>query len=107
MQEQNEEKRQTMIKRNRASLQLTIAQEVINGLSVTKFGRRGRPHATHLIYDPTFPLALFWKSKNGEKSANGLDLNLVISVELGIKTPVLIKAGKKHSVSISHRGPLT
>ena len=90
--EQSEEQRQMLIKRNRASLQLSIAQEVINELQVVKHGRRGKPHETRLMYDPSHPLVLHWRSKNGIKSSQKLHLNLVEGMEMGIVTSVLKKS---------------
>lgn len=94
----SDDQRQNIIQRNRASLQLSIAQEVINDITITKHGRRGRPHASRLIYDPAHPLQLHWRSKNGQRSNQSLDLNLVKDLEMGIVTSVLKKAGKKYKM---------
>ena len=96
--DQSEEQRQMLIKRNRSSLQLSIAQEVINELQVVKHGRRGKPHETRLMYDPAHPLVLHWRSKNGIKSSQKLHLNLVEGMEMGIVTSVLKKASKKYKM---------
>lgn len=55
-------------RKQRLTLMLTLATGVVNDVRATKFGRRGRPHATRLCYDPSDPLRLRWVRKGGDRS---------------------------------------
>lgn len=59
-------------RKQRLTVTLTLATSVVNDTLVTKFGRRGRPHASRLLYDPTTPLQLRWRRKHGERSVESL-----------------------------------
>jgi hypothetical protein len=59
-------------RKQRLTLTLTLATGVVNDVRATKFGRRGRPHATRLCYDPSDPLRLRWVRKGGERSDESL-----------------------------------
>lgn len=63
------------------ALRLSIASQLVNGVSILKFGRRGKPHETYLSYELRDPLHLRWYRKNGGKSTQKLSLeNLRIVV---------------------------
>lgn len=82
-------------RRNRMSLQLAIAQDVVTSMTITKYGRLGAPHTTKLMYNATNPLNLHWRSKNGDKSCKSIRLDHTTSIDRGASTPILIRAQRK------------
>jgi hypothetical protein len=91
-------------KKNRIALKITLAQSIMNQMDILKFGRRGKPHATKLIYDGRNPLELHWISKKGEKSEECLnvdEIQVVFGPEDAVKlTPVLKRAVRKQGESL-------
>ncbi|GLE11534.1 hypothetical protein PINS_up024009 [Pythium insidiosum] len=69
--------RQLAVKKQRLTTQLSLATTALNELQVTKYGRRGKPHETRLSYDPGEPTKLHWVRKNGERSAEALDVDVL------------------------------
>jgi len=69
-------------RKQRLTVTLTLATSVVNDTLVTKFGRRGRPHASRLMYDPTSPLQLRWRRKHGERSIEYLDVDEIQVIEV-------------------------
>ncbi|GMF39645.1 unnamed protein product [Phytophthora fragariaefolia] len=68
--------------KQRLTVTLTLATSVVNDTLVTKFGRRGRPHASRLLYDPTSPLQLRWRRKHGERSVEYLAVDEIEVIEV-------------------------
>lgn len=68
-------------RKQRLTVQLTLATGVVNDIRATKFGRRGRPHATRLCYDPSDPLRLRWVRKSGERSDEFLVVDELVVLE--------------------------
>ncbi|EGZ13081.1 hypothetical protein PHYSODRAFT_513215 [Phytophthora sojae] len=68
-------------RKQRLTVTLTLATSVVNDTLVTKFGRRGRPHASRLLYDPTTPLQLRWRRKHGERSVEYLAVDEIEVIE--------------------------
>ncbi|ETP52568.1 hypothetical protein F442_02441 [Phytophthora nicotianae P10297] len=68
-------------RKQRLTVTLTLATSVVNDTLVTKFGRRGRPHASRLLYDPTTPLQLRWRRKHGERSVESLAVDEIEVIE--------------------------
>ncbi|UIZ25920.1 hypothetical protein KXD40_006106 [Peronospora effusa] len=54
---------------------------VVNDTKMTKSGRRGRPHTSCPLYDPTFPLQLRWRRKHGEWSTEYLAVDEIQVIE--------------------------
>ncbi|KAE9000119.1 hypothetical protein PR003_g19207 [Phytophthora rubi] len=69
-------------RKQRLTVTLTLATSVVNDTLVTKFGRRGRPHASRLLYDPTSPLQLRWRRKHGERSVECLAVDEIEVIEV-------------------------
>lgn len=74
---QVKKQKQLVVKKQRLTMQLSLATSVLNELHVTKYGRRGKPHETRLNYDPGQPTKLHWVRKNGERSAEFLEVDLL------------------------------
>ncbi|CEG49266.1 uncharacterized protein PHALS_07038 [Plasmopara halstedii] len=68
-------------RKQRLTITLTLATNTINDTIVTKFGRRGRPHASRLLYDPMTPLQLRWRRKHGERSVEFLVVDKIQVIE--------------------------
>ncbi|CAI5712074.1 unnamed protein product [Peronospora destructor] len=73
--------RAVVARKQRLKITLTLATSVVNDTKMTKFGRRGRPHASRLLYDPTFPLQLRWRRKHGEWSTEYLAVDEMQVIE--------------------------
>ncbi|KAF0705575.1 Aste57867_7014 [Aphanomyces stellatus] len=84
--------------KSKLTVTLQLAKNVINDLTLLKFGRRGKPHETKLFYDECHPTMLYWQSKQGERSTAFLPLHAVTAIEVGVTTAVLKKASKKQSI---------
>ncbi|KAG6950879.1 hypothetical protein JG688_00013973 [Phytophthora aleatoria] len=69
-------------RKQQLTVTLTLATSVVNDTLVTKFGRRGRPHASRLLYDPTTPLQLRWRRKHGERSVESLVVDEIEVIEV-------------------------
>ncbi|KAG7386569.1 hypothetical protein PHYPSEUDO_015477 [Phytophthora pseudosyringae] len=69
-------------RKQRLTVTLTLATSVVNDTLVTKFGRRGRPHSSRLLYDPTTPLQLRWRRKHGERSVEHLVVDEIEVIEV-------------------------
>lgn len=67
--------------KQRLTITLTLATNLVNDTVVTKFGRRGRPHASRLLYDPATPLQLRWRRKHGERSSEFLLVDKIQVIE--------------------------
>ncbi|DAZ93586.1 TPA: hypothetical protein N0F65_009934 [Lagenidium giganteum] len=95
--------KQLVARKHHLTLQLTIASGVLNELQLIKFGRRGKPHETKLIYDVGDPAKLFWQRKSGDKSEDCMDLDAVEVIEGGEPraSTVLKKAAKKYPLDPS------
>ncbi|RLN14335.1 hypothetical protein BBJ28_00014162 [Nothophytophthora sp. Chile5] len=74
-------------RKQRLTVTLTLATGVVNDTFVTKFGRRGRPHASRLLYDPSSPLQLRWRRKHGERSVEFLAVDEIQVVEIPDASP--------------------
>ncbi|RLN32551.1 hypothetical protein BBJ28_00016199 [Nothophytophthora sp. Chile5] len=74
-------------RKQRLTVTLTVATGVVNDTFVTKFGRRGRPHASRLLYDPSSPLQLRWRRKHGERSVEFLAVDEIRVVEIPDASP--------------------
>jgi hypothetical protein len=66
-----------MAKKQHLTMQLSLATSMINEIHITKYGRRGKPHDTKLYYDPGQPTKLHWIRKNGERSSESLEVDLI------------------------------
>ncbi|OQR96033.1 hypothetical protein THRCLA_07401 [Thraustotheca clavata] len=87
--------KQAIEAKSKQATTLQIAKAVINDLSITKYGRRGKPHDTKLFYDEAHPCILYWQSKQGDRSSSFLPLHAVKSIESGLVTPVFKRAARK------------
>ncbi|RMX63857.1 hypothetical protein DD238_005703 [Peronospora effusa] len=68
-------------RKHRLKVTLTLATSVVNDTKMSKSGRRGRPHTSRLLYDPTFPLQLRWRRKHGEWSTEYLAVDEIQVIE--------------------------
>ncbi|KAL4139125.1 hypothetical protein PRIC2_002623 [Phytophthora ramorum] len=80
-------------RKQRLTVTLTLASSVVNDTLVTKFGRRGRPHASRLMYDPTSPLQLRWRRKHGERSIEYLAVDEIQVIEVPDSSRLIAGAG--------------
>lgn len=76
-----EQTKQLVARKQRLTVQLTIATGVVNDVQVTKYGRRGKPHDTRLRYDPSDPLRLRWVRKSGDTSDEWLPVDEIQVLE--------------------------
>ncbi|CAH0474652.1 unnamed protein product [Peronospora belbahrii] len=68
--------------KQRLTVTLKLATGVVNNTTFRKYGRRGQPHVSRLLYNPKFPLQLRWRRKHGEWSAEYLALDEIQVVEV-------------------------
>ncbi|KAL3663299.1 hypothetical protein V7S43_011708 [Phytophthora oleae] len=90
-------------RKQRLTVTLTLATSVVNDTIVTKFGRRGRPHTSRLLYDPTNPLQLRWRRKHGERSVEFLAVDEleVIEVPDSTKLASFGRGNKKAAAAVA------
>ncbi|TDH73959.1 hypothetical protein CCR75_008712 [Bremia lactucae] len=63
------------------TIALTLATSVVNDTVLTKVGRRGRMHASRLLFNPKKPLELRWRHKHGERSFESLAVDQIKVIE--------------------------
>ena len=73
--------RALVARKQRLQVTLTLATSAVNNTKMTKFGRRGRSHASRLLYDPSFPLQLRWRRKHGKWSTEYLAVDEIQVIE--------------------------
>ncbi|OWZ16741.1 hypothetical protein PHMEG_0009418 [Phytophthora megakarya] len=88
-------------RKQRLTVTLTLATSVVNDTLVTKFGRRGRPHASRLLYDPTSPLQLRWRRKHGERSVEYLTADEIEVIEVPDGAGSFGRGNKKAAAAVA------
>eukprot|EP00644_Phytophthora_capsici_P004833 jgi/Phyca11/96237/e_gw1.1.914.1 len=90
-------------RKQRLTVTLTVATSLVNDTIVTKFGRRGRPHTSRLLYDPTNPLQLRWRRKHGERSVEFLAVDELEIIEApdSTKTGSFGRGNKKAAAAVA------
>lgn len=93
------------LKKQRLTTQLSVATQVLNDLSVIKYGRHGKPHTTTLCYDPGVPTRLCWVRKNGGQSTEAMELDVMQVQCLASTTPLQeMSAAMKKAVTKHNHG---